>query len=190
MLADMHINRQQLLKIPLHFFVDFAQSGGELCHADRFQQIRNDTVFDRALCVFEIIITGQKYDRNERLQLPDTLCQFCSGDKGHLNIGQQQIRLQLFNQLQSIQAVSGTSDQAKADLLPANHAADRFPQFLLIVGNYNSIILLGHADPLFSGPDSGSDYTDDVQICKEIIRQQNTLLQTCAFFGTVFRRVC
>ena len=155
MLADVHINRTELLEVPLHFYMDFAQSGGELRYTDRFQKIRDDAIFDCALRVFKIIITGQKCDGNERLELPNTLCQLCSGDKGHLDIGQKQIRLQLFHQLQRIQSVSGTSDQAKADLLPANHAADCFPQLLFIVGHDNGIVLLCHADAT-SFPDLAS----------------------------------
>ena len=162
--ADMHINRTELLEMPLHFFMDFTQSGGELRYTDRFQKIRDDAILDCALRIFKIIIAGQKCNRNERLKLPNTLCQLCSGDKGHLNIGQKQIRLQLFHQLQRIQSVSGASDQAKTNLLPADHAADRFPQFLFIIGYDNGIGFSRHVyPPSVSVP----DYTGDIRFCKE-----------------------
>ena len=164
MLADVDIHRAEFPEALFHLGVDFPQCGSELRHADGLEQIGDDAVFNRPLRIFEIVVAGKKGNGNQRLDLPDALRQLRPGYERHLDIRQQQVRLQLLHKLQSVQPVARAADKAKPDLLPADHAAYRLSQLRLIVGNDDGIGFFGHFDPSSL---SVPDYTGVRRICKE-----------------------
>ena len=63
-----------------------------------------------------------------------------------MDIRQQKVRLQLFDQLQSVQSVARPADKPEADALPVDQLADCTEQLLLIVCDHNTQkILFAHA---------------------------------------------
>ena len=74
--------------------------------------------------------------------LADLAGQLDAGDKGHADVGQQQVRFELLDKLKRIKAVAGAAHEMKAEGFPRDHCADGFPQFVLVVCYDNGVEVL------------------------------------------------
>ena len=85
--------------------------------------------------------------------LADLAGQLNAGDKGHADVGEQQVGFQLLDKFEGVQAVAGTAHQVETEGFPGNHCADGFPQLVLVIGDDDGVeVLFCHrmAPSLFS----------------------------------------
>ena len=121
------------------FLVDDFQFGGKAVHGQRLEHVADDVVLDGLLGVLEIVKAAEKGDVHGGAYLPHLPGQLDARNKGHPDVGEQQVRLQLLHQLQCVQPVAGASRQMKAQRLPRDHGADSLPQFGLVIRNHHSV---------------------------------------------------
>ena len=101
--------------------------------------------------VLEVVIATEKGDVGGGANLPDVAGKLYAGDKGHPDIGQQQVGFVLFYHLESVQSVAGTAQQFEAVFLPGDHSTNRFAQFILIISDDQCIeCFCGHGMPILS----------------------------------------
>ena len=112
---------------------------GEVGHADGLEEIAHHIIINGLLGIFKVVVAAQKGDVGHGTQLPHLPRQLQPRDKGHADVAQKKIRLELLHQLQGVQAVAGTAHQAKADVLPADHLAHGLPELRLVVGHHHGI---------------------------------------------------
>ena len=119
-------------------------------HRQGLEHIADDVVLDRLFGVLKIIVAAQKGDVHRRANLTHLPRQLNAGDKGHTDIGQQQVRLQPLDQLQRVQPVAGAAHQVEAQRFPRDHRTDGLAQLVLVVGNKHRInVFICHKVPLF-----------------------------------------
>ena len=119
--------------------VDDLQFGGKAVHGQRLEHVADDVVLDGLLGVLEIVKAAEKGDVHGGAYLPHLPGQLDARNKGHPDVGEQQVRLQLLHQLQCVQPVAGAARQMKAQRLPRDHGADSLPQFGLVIRHHHSV---------------------------------------------------
>ena len=130
-------------KTIINLLVDAAQLGGNAVDGQRFEHIADDVVLDGLLGVLKVVVPAQERDVHGGAHFAHLTGKFDAGDEGHPDVGQQQIRLQLFHKLQRVQTVAGAAHQGKPQLLPGHHGAQGIPQHVLVIGHHNGINGLG-----------------------------------------------
>ena len=114
-------------------------------------EIPDDVGLYGLLGVLEVVMPAQEGDVRGRAHLAHLPGQLDARDEGHAYVRQQQIRLQLFDQLEGVQPVAGVSNKAEAQLLPGYHGADGLPELVLVVRDYDGVKRLrAHLDPVLS----------------------------------------
>ena len=121
---------------------DGPQFRPQTLHGQRLEHIADDIVLNGLFGVLKIIISAQKGDIRGGPHLPHLPGQLYARDKGHPDIGQQQVWGVLFHQLKGVQSVAGAPHQAEAIVLPGDHGTHRFPQLVLVVGHDHGILRL------------------------------------------------
>ena len=134
--------------------VDLPQLLRQLRHADGLEQVGHDLVLDPGLGVLKIVVAAQKRHLQQRLDGLRLSGEGRPGNKRHLDIRQQEIRLKLFHQLQRVQSVPGAAHKAEAQRFPVDQLADGAQQLRLIVRHQNGQNLtLFHVQPSIRIPD-------------------------------------
>ena len=108
-------------------------------HGQGLEHIADDVVLDGLLGILKVVIAAEEGDIGGRPHLPHLPGQLDAGDKGHPDIGEQQVRLVLLHQLQCVQPVAGAPRQTEAQLLPRYHGAHRLSQLVLVVGDNHRV---------------------------------------------------
>ena len=117
----------------IDLLADGAQLLSQALDGQGLEHVADDVVLDGLLGVSEVIVAAQEGDVGGRAHLPHLPGQLDARDKGHPDVGEQQIRLVFFHQLEGVQPIAGTARQTEAQLLPWNHGADCLPQLVLVV---------------------------------------------------------
>ena len=130
---------------------DVTQLFPQSFHGQGLEHVADNVILNGLLGIFKIIVTAEECDIGGRPNLTHLPGQFDPGDKGHANIRQQQIRLVLFHQLKGVQSIAGAPHQAKSKILPGDHGAHRFSQFVLVIRhNYGIRCLHSHCGTVLS----------------------------------------
>ena len=119
--------------------MDDFQLGRNAVNGQRLEHIADDVVLDGLLGVLEIVKAAQKGNVHGGADLPHLPGQLDAGDERHTDVGQQQVGLQLFHQLQGVQPVAGAAHQAEPQLLPGHHGAYGLAQHVLVVGHNDGV---------------------------------------------------
>ena len=118
---------------------DIAQLRPQPLHGQGLEHVADDIVLDGLLGVLKIVIAAEKGNIGGRPNLPHLPGKLYSGDEGHPDVGQQQVRPVLLHQLEGIQPIAGASQQTKPMILPGDHGAYRLPELVLIVGDNHGV---------------------------------------------------
>ena len=118
---------------------DVAQLRAQAFQGQRLEHIADDVILDGLLGVLKVVVAAEKGDVGGGADLTHLPRQFDARDKGHADVGQQQVGFVLFYQLEGIQTVAGISHQTKPVVFPGNHGTYGFPKFILVIGDDHSV---------------------------------------------------
>ena len=118
---------------------DVAQLCAQAFQGQRLEHIADDVILDGLLGVLKVVVAAEKGDVGGGADLTHLPRQFDARDKGHADVGQQQVGFVLFYQLEGVQTVAGISHQAKPVVFPGNHGTYGFPKFILVIGDDHSV---------------------------------------------------
>ena len=130
-------------KLGVYLPVDVPQLLPQSLYRQRLEHVADDVVLNRLFRVFKVVIAAEKGNVRCGTHLPHLPGQLNARDKRHSDIGEQQIRLVLFHQLEGIQPVAGAAHQAESQLPPGDHGTHRLPQLVLVVRSHHCVGRLG-----------------------------------------------
>ena len=139
LVPPLHRTAAQVGILVVNFGVNVLELRRQAVHGEGFEHIADDIVLDGLFGILKIIIAAQKRDVHGGADFPHLAGQLDARNKGHTDIGEQQVRFQAFHQFQRVQTVAGPPHKMKSQRFPGNHLADGIQQFLLVIRHNHSI---------------------------------------------------
>ena len=126
-------------ELRVYLLVDVAQLRAQALHGQGLEHVADDVVLYRLLGVLKVVVAAQEGYVRRGAHLAHLPGELDARDEGHSYVGEQQVRLQLFHELQRVQPVAGAAHELEAVLLPGDHGAHRLAQLVLVVGDYHGV---------------------------------------------------
>ncbi|MPM33280.1 hypothetical protein SDC9_79850 [bioreactor metagenome] len=127
------------LDLLIQMFAKTLEQIAQVLDRNRFEYIFTDIVTHRLLCIGEFVIPTEDDQCRRRMGDADLLDEFDSIEVGHPDIGDYDIGMQLLDQLQSLDAVSGLAHHTEIVAFPWGAAANPLSYCCLIVNQKNRI---------------------------------------------------
>lgn len=137
------LGRKQLPEPLVHLPADVKQRRRQLVRRDRLEQIADDVVVDCLARVLEAVIAAENDNLRCGAHLPHPPRKFQTRDHRHPDIGQNQVRLKRFNQIQSLHTVFRFAHNLKPRVCPT-HALNNCLSLILLVIHYKDGIMQRH----------------------------------------------